>query len=155
MSSYQPLADHLAGRKGDSWEASFAEIERALGRPLPRSAYRYPAWWANQNGPGHSQTRGWRSVGWRTGKLDLEQRRVRFERDRPSNASPSVVSTGSEAPLEELIRRAKAVSGIEDRDAVIAAALREFIEQQAIEGLIAMGGTMPDLIVPPRERPDW
>ena len=65
MSRYEPLAQFLAAKKGDSWEASFEDIEKQLGGPLPQSAYKYPAWWANQTGPGHSQTRGWRSVGWR------------------------------------------------------------------------------------------
>ena len=63
MSRYEPLAQFLAAKKTDVWEASFEEIEARLGARLPDSAYKYPAWWANQAGPGHSQTRGWRSVG--------------------------------------------------------------------------------------------
>ena len=68
--SYQSLADFLARRDGDVWNATFDEVERVLRRPLPRSAYEHQAWWANQNGRGHSQTHGWRSVGWRTAKLE-------------------------------------------------------------------------------------
>ena len=147
MSSYQPLADHLARRKSDVWEATFEEVEEALGRPLPRSAYRYNAWWANQNGPGHSQTQGWRSVGWRTSKLDLERRRVCFERVRPARAP------GGADALEKLVVQAMAVSGIEDRTIVVEAALRDFIAQQAAAELVGMGGTMPDFAAAPRERP--
>lgn len=150
MSSYQALADHLARRKGDVWEASFDEVEHALGRPLPRSAYRYNAWWANQTGPGHSQTHGWRSVGWRTSKLDLESRRVRFERDRAGQAADAHPTRDSEA---DLFAQAMAISGIPDRQSVIEAALREFIRQESIRGLIEMGGSMPGFEAAPRERP--
>src|SRR5689334_1333621 len=86
MSCYQPLADFLAARRQGEWEADFAEIESRLGRPLPTSARKYPAWWANQRGAGHSQARGWRSVGWRTSGLDLKRQRVRFVRERPEHA---------------------------------------------------------------------
>ena len=151
MSSYQPLADHLARRTSDVWEATFEEIEKALGRPLPRSAYQYNAWWANQTGPGHSQTRGWRSVGWRTSKLDLERRRVRFEREQPTGASAEGKVMAD--AVEALVAQAMAVSGIEDRTRVVEAALRDFIAQQAAQGLVGMGGTMPDFHAAPRERP--
>lgn len=156
MSLYRPLADHLAARKGDHWEASFEEIERTLGRPLPRSAYRYNAWWANQTGPGHSQTQGWRSVGWRTSRLDLERRRVRFERDsQPIDVKqPASEATESDyETLDQLLARAMAITGIEDRNEVIVAALREYIDQEAIRAVIELGGTMPDFEAAPRERP--
>lgn len=146
MSSYQPLADHLSRRKGDVWDATFDEVERALGRPLPRSAYRHNAWWANQNGPGHSQTHGWRSAGWKTSKLDLEGRRVRFERER----SPRPALACSE---KELVEQAMAVSGITDRESVVREALRAFIKRETARGLIEMGGTMPDFEAAPRRRP--
>jgi Bacterial antitoxin of type II TA system, VapB len=157
MSSYKPLADHLANRKGDVWNATFADIERTLGRPLPRSAYQYPAWWANQSGPGHSQTHGWRSVGWRTTKLDLERRRVTFEREKPAERGNSDADRKSARPRldDELLQQAMAVSGITDPDAVVAAAVRNFIRQEAVRGLIEAGGSMPDFVAPPRERPDW
>ena len=87
---YQPLADFLAAKKGGQWDASFEEIEKQLGFSLPKSAYKYQAWWANQNGAGHSQNKGWRSVGWRTSRLDLERRRVRFEREREACRRPSL-----------------------------------------------------------------
>ncbi len=151
MSSYKPLADHLAGKTGDQWDASFADVERALGRPLPQSAYRHNAWWANQTGPGHSQTQGWRSVGWRTAKLDLERRRVRFERDKARGGG--IIDPVAELPFNALMREAMAVSGLTDERAVTEAALRAFIRDQTARELIALGGTMPDLELPPRERP--
>lgn len=151
MSSYSRLADYLANHKGSEWEASFSEIESKIGRPLPPSAYKYPAWWANQAGPGHSQTRAWRSVGWKTSKLDLERRRVRFERDRKAHGQGD--ADGSGRNVESLLRQAMAVSGLADRDEVLIAALQAFIRNEAARGLIAAGGTMPDFEAAPRERP--
>ena len=158
MSRYEPLAQFLATKKADTWDATFDEIEARLGAALPRSAYKYPAWWANQTGPGHSQTRGWRSVGWRTCDLDLELRRVRFERER----LPARVGEGSAAFVydddlssrELLLRKAHELSGIKGREALIDAALRLLIAREAGRRLAKLGGTMPDLRVPPRRRFD-
>jgi hypothetical protein len=154
MSTYQALADRLAARKDDSWEASFAELEQILGRPLPPSAYRYNAWWANQTGPGHSQTHGWRSVGWKTAKLDLERRRVRFERApagiRESRQEFHHGELESEAALLE---RARQVSGIAGRGELIREALRALIAREAARGLAELGGTMPNFEAAPRRRP--
>lgn len=155
MSRYEPLAQFLAAKKGDSWEASFEEIERRLGAPLPQSAYKYPAWWANQTGPGHSQTRGWRSVGWRTCDLDLERRRVRFEREgatSPSRLSARPASSQGESRAA-LIARAMEASGLSDPDELIEEALRALIAREAARGLIGLGGTVPDFEAAPRERP--
>lgn len=155
ISSYQPLADYLASRKGNSWEASFGEIEAKLGRPLPQSAYRHQAWWANQSGPGHSQTQGWRSVGWRTGKLDLERKRVRFERDRSEAGrdEAAVAQVSGNGVNEDLVKRAMDVSGIPERNAVINAALQEFIRRGLLRFVEELGGSQPGFQAAPRERP--
>jgi hypothetical protein len=154
MSSYKPLAEFLSRRRGDQWDASFDEVERALGRPLPQSAYRYNAWWANQTGPGHSQTQGWRSVGWRTAKLDLERKRVRFEREAidpgPLGRSSADRPGGVD---EELVERATDISGIKDRSAVINAALEEFIRQGLVRFVDELGGSQPGFEAASRERP--
>jgi hypothetical protein len=150
MSRYQPLADFLAGKKSLEWEASFAEIEAHLGFPLPDSAYKYPAWWANQTGDGHSQTKGWRSVGWKTCDLDLARKRIRFEREA------RVTSTEGPAESDEqqsLMRKAAELTGIADPDMLVREALRSLIAREAGRRLIELGGTMPDIKVPPRERP--
>jgi hypothetical protein len=148
MSRYEPLAQFLAAKKADSWDASFEEIERRLGAPLPKSAYKYPAWWANQSGPGHSQTRGWRSVGWRTSRLDLERRRVRFERA----GDPAKPASANES--DDLLEKAGRLTGIADRGRLIEEALRALVQREAARHLIAMGGAMPDFEAPPRRRPE-
>lgn len=152
MSRYQPLADFLAAKKTDEWNATFSDIEARLGFPLPKSAYTYPAWWANQVGSGHSQTRGWRSVGWRTTALDLERRRVRFERE--GNAVAANASTGrDDRSTEELLARARELTGMSDRETLIQEALRVLIAREAGMRLVRLGGTMPDFRAPSRERP--
>lgn len=157
MSRYEPLARFLAAKKADAWDATFEEIEARLGRALPRSAYEYPAWWANQTGGGHSQTKGWRGVGWRTCDLDLERRRVRFERERaPERVREdlqSFVHDDDRSDRESLIKKAHDLTGIEDREALIDAALRVLIAREAGLRLARLGGTMPDFKAPPRERP--
>ena len=151
MSRYEPLAQFLTSKKTDTWEATFEEIERRLGGPLPQSAYKYPAWWANQSGPGHSQTRGWRSVGWRTCDLDLEGRRVRFEREKaPPLMTPAAVRETQSG--YDLFERARELTGIDDRDTLISEGLRLLIAREAGKRLARLGGTMPDLKVPPRRR---
>ena len=147
MSVYQPLADFLAHRKGDRWEATFGEIETTIGRTLPQSAYRHQAWWANQSGAGHSQTHGWRSAGWRTARLDLERHRVTFERV----AAPIQADANSERA--SLIATAMHLSGMTDPDAVIVQALRLLVAREAARTLVDLGGSMPDYRTPARERP--
>ncbi len=146
MSIYQPLADFLAARKGDLWEASFADVESTLGRALPQSAYRHQAWWANQTGAGHSQTYGWRSAGWRTTRLNLEGRRVTFERERD-------ISSSTPDTLDALIETAGRLLGLTDREDIVAKALRTLIAHEALTSLGELGGSMPDYHAPNRERP--
>lgn len=82
MSKYQKLSSHLASLKGSEWKAEFREIEALLGFKLPRSAYSYQAWWANQSGDSLAQCAAWQSIGWRTGDLDLASQRVTFLRHK-------------------------------------------------------------------------
>lgn len=155
MSRYQPLADFLAGKKALEWEASFAEIEAQLGFPLPESAYKYPAWWANQTGAGHSQTKGWRSVGWKTRDLDLERRRIRFEREVRVISTERPAEENEEDERRSLMRKAAELTGIGDPDMLVREALRSLIAREAGRLLIELGGTMPDIKIPPRERPSF
>ena len=154
MSRYQPLANHLRTLKAPRWNASFADIEAVLGRPLPNSAYQYPAWWANQSG-GHSQTAGWRDAGWKTADLDLARKRVTFVREDKGRASP--MASEPRRPFlrgaESLWDQASEATGITDRNALIEAGLRALIARHAARELAAMGGTMPDAWVPERKRP--
>lgn len=147
MGKYEPLSHYLTKVKQDSWEASFGEIERILGFDLPMSAHEHRAWWANNRKGNHSQTAGWLSAGWETREVDQTSKRVRFERRRQP--------AGAEKSLRDLWRQAAELSGIETREELERRAVTTFIHLEAGRQLAALGGTMPDIQVPPRERPTW
>jgi hypothetical protein len=157
MGKYEPLTHYLESLDSESWDARFTEVERVLGFELPRSAHLYPAWWANQEG-GHSQTRGWRDAGWETQKVDLPAKRVRFVRAR--RRRPEAATRDQQKPLnqdhgiEELFSCAREISGISDRNALIEAALKNFIQRETARYLSELGGTMPDAEAAPRRRFD-
>ena len=65
---YEKLSAYLKRINGDSIKLTFNEIERIINRPLPQSAYRYKAWWANG---GHSHSNYWLNAGWKVGKVAL------------------------------------------------------------------------------------
>ena len=54
---------------------------------------------------------------------------------------------------DELIRRARELTGIQETTALIHAALRELISRGAAPRLAALGGTMPDFESGRRRRP--
>lgn len=80
MSKYDPLRDHLAASAVVAVKLSFPAIERILGEPLPVSARKHQAWWANEESGTHSHARAWLDVGYRTCRLDLTSQTVEFVR---------------------------------------------------------------------------
>jgi hypothetical protein len=78
--SYAPLAAHLKSQPPSttSLELTFQDIERILGKELPRSAYEYRAWWAND--PTKPQSAAWLEEGWRTTGLSMTELRTTFVR---------------------------------------------------------------------------
>jgi hypothetical protein len=80
MSKYENLTTYLveAGAEKSPLRLSFDRVEKIIGSPLPESARRYQAWWANQSGKGHSQAYSWACAGWRTTDLDLRNELVTF-----------------------------------------------------------------------------
>jgi len=154
MGKYEPLAAHLSEERDNVWMASFEEIEAVLGFSLPPSARNHREWWGNQRGGGHSQAKGWQDAGWQVRKVDLagkrvEFRRVGFEGERVG-ANQDYVRPDN---LDDLLSQAGEMTGIVDRELLIREALRRLIAREAGLRLAGMGGTMPDIDVPPRERP--
>ena len=77
--AYLALYEYLKdGHEGGAWRASFAEIERVLGFPLPPSARTRPAWWANDGESDQSQA--WIGAGWQVDEADVESERVTLSR---------------------------------------------------------------------------
>jgi hypothetical protein len=97
MSKYQSLAEHLAARPGDEWNASFSELEAVLGFPLPKAARTGRAWWADD--PARSHSRAWSAGGWQVGDIDHAAERVVFRRGAASGAA--LVQAAGLEPLPE------------------------------------------------------
>lgn len=88
MGKYEPLERFLNGRREARWRVSFGELESLLGFPLPQSAFKYPAWWSNDE-TGHSHAKAWVGAGWRTEEVDLAGRKLTFARVRSAEAKAS------------------------------------------------------------------
>jgi hypothetical protein len=80
MSKYRRLRDHLDHAIGLQCPMTFKEVEATLGFPLPQSARRHAAWWANTGG-GHVHAQAWLKAGWKTSRVDLAKETVMFIRD--------------------------------------------------------------------------
>lgn len=78
--SYAPLTAHLKAQitSVTSLPMTFQEIERILGKELPRSAFEYRAWWAND--PAKPQSAAWFDEGWRAVAINMNERRLTFVR---------------------------------------------------------------------------
>jgi hypothetical protein len=87
MTVYTPMREFLSAQPIERVRLGFREVERIIGRPLPKSARDYQAWWAND--PTHSQAKAWLDAGWRTENLNLGRRTVEFVRVRKSLYSPA------------------------------------------------------------------
>ena len=80
MGKYDPLRGYLKRQRGDEFELTFTEIERALLAFLTHSAKR-PQWWANTVDPSqsHVQREAWREAGFDAFLVEGKDR-VRFRR---------------------------------------------------------------------------
>lgn len=151
MGKYEPLTQFLKDFGLDAWDAKFTEIEEVLGFTLPPSARKHPSWWANSSRGNHSQARGWIDAGWGVDprRSKLREGHVRFERSSRAGRVEASLDR------EKLRKQAMDISGLTDPQALEQAAFAALIEREAGRILIELGGTMPDLVVPERERPTW
>jgi hypothetical protein len=97
MGVYEPITDYLRTAQGSRVSLRFDEVEQIIGRPLPKSAYRYREWWSN-NPSGHSHARSWTTAGWRTEKVDLERQALVFSR---TDATPGTSSGLQVEPIPD------------------------------------------------------
>jgi hypothetical protein len=77
-SRYAGIGEYLKAQGGPTAEASFEQLEAAIGNSLPASAERHRAWWANTER--NTQARVWMEEGWRVDRVDFDQRKVSFSR---------------------------------------------------------------------------
>lgn len=82
MAKYDALRDHLRRCGEPRLTMSFAEIDRIVPGGLPRSAYMYQAWWANEREPRHVQAAAWTEARYLVERPDLNACTVTFVRMR-------------------------------------------------------------------------
>lgn len=82
MRKYNALQAHLERRRGRPEMLTFEDIESIIGKPLPQSAVKHRAFWANDNEGYHSHARSWMGAGYRVAYVDRDEKVVRFERTR-------------------------------------------------------------------------
>jgi hypothetical protein len=84
MYKYDPLLNYLVELPQDQVEVklTFSEIENIISNTLPKSAYIYTAWWANEGVGRHVQAKAWMRAGWEVDTVDLADEWVRFVRMR-------------------------------------------------------------------------
>lgn len=148
MGKYEPLASHLTDMPRDRWTATFDEIERVLKFKLPPSARRYDAWWSNSRRGNHSQAKAWIDAGWYIVSIDRKKEKVVLARSAAAGA------TEVTSAVHDLWRKAREISGIDDREALERRVVESFIRREAGKRLIALGGSMTDAEAPPRRRFD-
>jgi hypothetical protein len=78
--TYAALSAHLRSQSATTTSVlmTFQEIERVLGKELPRSAFDYRAWWAND--PVKPQSAAWLDEGWRATVIRMTERQLTFVR---------------------------------------------------------------------------
>jgi hypothetical protein len=97
MSKYDPLSARLAGHAGPEWRASFAELEAALGFPLPKGARTGRTWWKNDAAAPHA--RAWTTSGWEVAEVDQAQGLVTFRKiAAPARTRPPATITTTDEP---------------------------------------------------------
>jgi hypothetical protein len=73
---YERLQRHLRAVGQPRIEMTFADVTKAIGEQLPRSAFEHPAWWGSD--PHHTQA-VWLDAGY-TASPNLTAQRVIFTR---------------------------------------------------------------------------
>lgn len=80
-SRYAALSIYLQNlpESEDVVKLTFAEIEGIIGTPLPQSAYKHRAWWANDS-VSHAQSQEWLDAGWRVSTVSFPSQTISFSR---------------------------------------------------------------------------
>lgn len=79
MSKYESLRGHLERHRRTEVPMTFEEIEAVLGFSLPPSSRRHRTWWSN-NPSNSAITQAWLDAGFRTEQVDMDARRLVFQR---------------------------------------------------------------------------
>ena len=94
MGAYDSLLEKLRSTSGDTFTSTLNEVEQVLGRPLPDSARRYPAFWSKGNHVGQLvQSQGWRAT------LNPVKGVITFRRITTDKATTSDTEEATERPV--------------------------------------------------------
>jgi hypothetical protein len=80
VAKYDGLAEVLRRQQVEHLHLTFEQLATVVPGGLPRSAYRYRAWWDNEADGRHVQARAWIGAGWVVADVDLAGRVVIFRR---------------------------------------------------------------------------
>jgi hypothetical protein len=99
MSKYDPLSDRLAGHSSAEWRASFKELEKVLGFPLPKAARTGRTWWKPDAG---AHARAWTAAGWDAHEVDPAAGHVLFRKaDQSPLVAPAVAEGAPQTPVAQ------------------------------------------------------
>jgi hypothetical protein len=81
---YAPLETYLRELPESQREIMlrFEEIEGILNSKLPSSAYEDRRWWDHEKEGNHINGRSWTNAGWKVGRLEVNEKWVKFVRMR-------------------------------------------------------------------------
>lgn len=82
MAKYDPVREFLFTSGKSIVSMSFDELGRLVSGGLPRSAYEYQAYWANERSPHQPWKQAWMGAGYEVDEYDLRTQRVRFRKVR-------------------------------------------------------------------------
>lgn len=77
MSKYDALTKYLVEFGQSSLSMTFNQVANVVGVELPPSAFKYRAWWSN-NETNSVITRAWRMAGYKTRNVDMKKRELEF-----------------------------------------------------------------------------
>ncbi len=86
--SLEALRKDLETAKKNEYRASFREVEKLVGEPLPPSAFKHRPWWSNNNNNNTNSNRPWERSGFRTEAVNMAEQTVVFRmQPRPVRAA--------------------------------------------------------------------
>lgn len=83
MAKYDPLYRYLKNLSLTTKQIilTFGQIEEIIGESMEPSARKYLRSWDNTGGAGVVRQNSWLNAGWKTVMADLENERVKFQRN--------------------------------------------------------------------------
>jgi hypothetical protein len=143
MSKYRGLTEYLDHAIGAQCPMTFKAVEVVLGFPLPKSARRHAAWWANTGG-GHVHAQAWLKPGWKTSRVDLAKESVMFVREIAVDAAVVANAMGEWEPVFHMSAFSPAVARLLHETAGVEGNLGEAAETLMRESVRARRKALMD-----------